>query len=185
MSLCIDLVHVSETTYILSKPNLVRTWPILVAVSSCIWQELKIIRIKYRIIRRSLLVDANNNTGDDEEYQPETLQNEIKTHCDSKGKLHWKIVNEDGSFDNDEIDDIGIGSLSLISMPLGGLYCKIQGTDISKENEKRKSRSDSVSQFVTTNAIHFIKLIRNLYNLLTWHFTGYLFGGDYLHLISR
>lgn len=173
VSLTIDVIHLSETTFILSRPDLVKTWPVLVAVCGSYWQELKIVRIKYRIIRRSLMVDSNNNP-DDKEYEPETLHQEIQSHCDSRGKLHLRVVSHADSLNND--DDCG--NLSLISIPLGSIY------ESSKKAGEPKEKRDCVSRYIANNAVHFIKLLRNLYNLLTWHFTGYLFGGDYLHLIS-
>ncbi|ODM96522.1 hypothetical protein Ocin01_10164 [Orchesella cincta] len=161
VSLFIDLIHLGETIFILSKPNLMTTWPIIVAVSSCIWQELKIVRIKYRIIRRSLLVDTNNNNGD-YEIEPETLQKEIQSHCDSNGRFHFEVVDTDPNGN-------GAGCYEMKAF----LY------KTEKYNE-----SNGLSHNIATNAIHFIKLVRNLYNLLTWHITGYLFGGDYHQLIS-
>jgi hypothetical protein len=57
----VDLIHLAETIFVISKPHLVRTWPLFLGVASAIWGEVKIIRIKYRIIRRTFNVDWNNN----------------------------------------------------------------------------------------------------------------------------
>ncbi|CAL8137868.1 unnamed protein product [Orchesella dallaii] len=168
VSLLIDLIHLGETIFILSKPNLMKTWPIVVAVSSCIWQELKIVRIKYRIIRRSLLVDTNNNNGD-YELEAATLEKEIESHCDSKGRFHFEVVDANKT----EINGNGVNRSNGYKMKAL--------LDYKTENCRGEK---GLSYYIATNAIHFIKLVRNLYNLLTWHITGYLFGGDYHQLIS-
>lgn len=188
VSLLIDLTHLSETIYILSRPKLTYTWPITIAVTSCIWQELKIIRIKYRVIRRSLLVGTDNNDESDYEYKPETFKNEIENHRDENGKLTLKVVNgqgrsssiSTGSPEAVTVDNTGELSHDQLVMKNGFL-----ATNCEKQPPGTSWDNCALSRFIATNAIHFIKLLRNLYNLLTWHFTGYLFGGDYQHLISK
>lgn len=176
VSLAIDLLHLSETVFILSKPNLMTTWPIIVAVSSCIWQELKIVRIKYRVIRRSLLVD----TSDDYELEQEAFRKEFDSHRDSSGKFSLKIVNSTTSYNNN--NECFDGDQNFHEH--GNSKCALNVKTEDQNLVRISPPASALSHYVATNVVHFIKLLRNLYNLLTWHFTGYLFGGDYQHLIS-